>query len=148
MICVPHNPVLLITPADGRDASEAGQANEPWLVARVQSVGDALRQVRMHRPRVLVLDISMLRDRCSEIDTSLRIIYEVRRRVPKLPIVVFGVADDPSIEQAVRRQGVTVYLPISDDIGHIEARRHIQRLHPRDGPNHSHDPPRSGVPPR
>jgi DNA-binding NarL/FixJ family response regulator len=148
MICVPHNPVLLISPADGIDAGETGHANEPWLCVRVESVGDALRQVRLHKPRVLVLDLSTFGGRGSEIDTSLRMIYEVRRRVPKLPIVVFGAGDDASMEEAVRSQGVTVYLPVSDEVGHREARRHIQRMHPRDGPNHAHGPPASGVPPR
>lgn len=149
MICVRHKPILLITPSDCIDvSSEASHATDPWLTIRAETVGEALRQVRLHRPNVLVLDISMLCFGCSACDQALRVIPEVRRRLPGLTIVVLGAPEDHLMEQAARHRGATIYLPINGGDGRNQARRFIQALHPRDGPNQAHGPPASGVPPR
>lgn len=148
MICVRHNPVLLITPSGCIGVSEASHTTDPWLAVRAETVGEALRQVRLHRPSVLVLDISMLSYGCSACDQALRVISEMRRRIPGLSIAVLGASEDRSMELAARRRGVTLYLPITGDDGCSEARRFIRALHPRDRPNKTHGPPASGVPPR
>ncbi len=148
MICVPHNPVLLITLSECHDVRDTQCATDPWLAVRAETVGEALRQVRLHRPRVLVMDISMFCYGSSECDTALRMIHELRRRSTGLGIIVLGASEDLSMEQAARRQGATIYLPINGGFGRSEARRYIRALHPRDGPSSAHGPPPSGVPPR
>jgi DNA-binding NarL/FixJ family response regulator len=148
MICVRHNSVLLITPSGYQDAEEASHATDPWLTVQTDTVGGALRQVRMHRPSALVLDLSRLRLGCEACDLALRVISEVRRRLPGLTIIVLGTSEEKAMEQAVRRQGASIYLPITKGDGRNEARRFIQALQPRDGPNKAHGPPASGVPPR
>ena len=148
MICVHDHPVLLITPTGCIQAIEAAYAEERWLVVRIDSVGDALRQVRKVRPDVLVLDISMYACGSAEIDLALRVIHEVRRRVPGQTIVVLGAGDDSAMEQAARTQGATLYLAINGTTGRDAARRYIQSVQVRDGPANAHGPPPSGVPPR
>ncbi len=148
MICVPYNPVLLVTPTGGQDISETGNATDPWLSVRAKTVGEALRHVRQHQPRVLVVNVSTLSYGSSACDTAMRVIHEVRRRLSGVSIIVLGASEDPSMEQAARRQGATIYLTVSGGNGLNEARRYIRALHPRDGPVNAHGPPHSGVPPR
>ena len=148
MICVPHNPVLLITPIGDQDIREAEHETDPWLSIRVQTVGEALRHVHQHRPSVLVLDASGLCYGSSAWDTAMRVIREVRCRLSGLSIIVLGASEDHSMEQAARRQGATIYLPVNGGNGRSEARRFIRALHTREGPNNTHGPPASGVPPR
>ncbi len=147
MICVHDHPVLLITPTGCIQAIEAAYAAEQWLVVQIDSVGDALRQVRRVRPELLVLDISMYTCGSAQIDMSLRVIHEVRRRVPGQTIVVLGAGEDPAMEQSARAQGATLYLAIDGNEQRHVARRYIHSLQVRDGPTSAHGPP-SGVPPR
>jgi len=148
MICIPHNPVLLILPAGEQVGSEMGNATEPWLTVRAGTVGDALRHIHRHRPGVLVMDVSTLCYGSGACDTAMRVIHEVRRRVSGLSIIVLGDCEDPKMEQAARCRGASVYLPVNGGNGRREARRYIRALHPRDGPSRAHGPPASGVPPR
>lgn len=148
MICVPHNPVLLITTSCGHDASDVGSANDSWLSVRAETVGEALRHVHQHRPSYLVLDVSTLCVGSGACDTAMRVIQETRRRVSGLTIIVLGAPGDLPMEQAARRQGATVYLAVNGGSGINEARRYIRAIHPRDGPTAAHGPPASGVPPR
>lgn len=148
MICVHDHPVLLITPTGCIQAIQAAYAEERWLVVKIDSVGDALRQVRKVKPEVLVLDISMYACGSTEIDMALRVVHEVRRRISGQTIVVLGAGDDAAMEQAARTQGATLYLAISGATERDVACRHIQSLQVRDGPTNAHGPPRSGVPPR
>jgi DNA-binding NarL/FixJ family response regulator len=148
MICNTHNAILLIAPSNSNDVIKASPATDPWLAVRAGTVGEALRLVRLHRPRVLVMDVSMLSYGCSESDTALRVIHEVRRRLSRLSIIVLGASEDSSMEQAARSRGATIYLPINEDDGHNEARRFIKALHARDGPKKTRGSPTSGVPPR
>jgi len=148
MICVPHNPVLLITPLGEEGLRETKHATDPWLSVRAQTVGEAMRHVHLHRPSVLVVDVSMLCCGSGACDTAMGVIREVRRRLPGLSIIVLGDCGDPTMERAARRQGATIYLPINGGQGRSEARKYIRALHPRDGPSNTHGPSASGVPPR
>jgi len=148
MICVHEHPVLLITPTGCIQAIQEAYAQERWLIVRIDSVGDALREVRRIKPNVLVLDMSMYRCGAPESDLTLRVVHEVRRRISKQTIVVLGAGDDPTMEQAARSQGASIYLAINGELGHYNARQHIHGLLPRDGPASAHGPPASGVPPR
>lgn len=148
MICVHDHPVLLITPTGCIQAIEAAYADEKWLVVQIDSVGEALRQVRRVGPELLVLDISMYTCGTPEIDMALRVIHEVRRRVPGQTILVLGAGEDPAIEQSARAQGASLYLAINGNDQRHDARQYIHSLQVRDGPASAHGPPHSGVPPR
>jgi hypothetical protein len=148
MICVHLNSVLLITPGGVEDFDQPNHAPDPWMRIEAQTVGDALRQVRFHKPNVLVFDLSKQRTGSVGFDRMLPVISEVRSRISGTSIVVLGASEDPEMESAVRRRGVTAYLTISGGDGRDDARRVIQVLHSRDGPNKAHGPPHSGVPPR
>ena len=148
MICVHDHPVLLITPTGCIQSIQAAYAEERWLVLKIESVGDALRQVRKVKPDVLVLDISMYACGSEEIDLALRVVHEVRRRISGQTIVVLGTGDDAAMEQAARSHGATIYLNVNGAPERDVARRYIQSLQVRDGPANAHGPPHSGVPPR
>ncbi len=148
MICVHLHSVLLITP-EGVDGSDhAGSTHDTWHRIETKTVGDALRQVRFHKPSILVFDLSK---QCTEdvgFELMLRVMTEVRNRIPSTSIVVLGAVEDPAMEPAVRRHGATVYLPISHGRGRSDTRQIIQTLYARHGPGRAHGPPASGVPPR
>jgi len=149
MICFNLNSVLLITPDDGVGQELPDQnPHEPWMRIEAQTIGEALRQVRFHKPEVLVIDLSEQQTGGADFHHMLRVMTEVRTRIPNTSIVVLGAAEDPAMEPAVRRQGATVYLPISRERGRGDAREIIQALYARHGPTRVHGPPASGVPPR
>lgn len=150
MICVHHNSVLLITPFNRDEIDATENANDAWLNIQTDTVGGAMRQVLLHKPSVLVIDISTpgIRIVSEACVLAMRVITGVRRRHPKLPVVVLGPAGVHAIEQISREHGATIYLPIAGGEGMNEARRLVEVLHPREGPHKAHGPPTSGVPPR
>ncbi len=148
MICVHLNSVLLITPEGVDGPDQTGHTPDPWMRIEAHTVGGALRQVRHLKPSVLVIDLSEQRTDWVGFDRMLRVMTAVRTRVPRTSIVVLGASDDTDMEQAVRRQGASVYLPVSQDGGRGDARQIVQALYARHGPTKAHGPPASGVPPR
>ena len=148
MICVHLHSVLLITPVEADEAHERLGAAGPWMAVQARTVGEALRQVCFYSPSVLIFDLSMLRRTSEESDRALQVISAVRRRSPGLSIVVLGPADDPSMEPVVRREGASIYLPVCEGHDRGDIQRVIHAVHARAGPNKTHGPPRSGVPPR
>ena len=149
MICIQLNSVLLITQAD---VSYLGQqdevAGESWMRIETRTVGDALKQVRFHKPNVLVFDLTGHDTPAEDFHRMLRVMSAVRSRIPSTSIVVLGTGRDTGMEKAVRRHGAAVYLPISAQEGRSEVNQIIQSLYARPGPASAHGPPHSGVPPR
>ena len=148
MICVHLHSVLLITPEEDEAAHERIHEAGPWMAVQARTVGEALRQVRFYSPSVLVFDLSMLHSGSEQSDRALQVISAVRRRSPGLSIVVLGPSQDPLMEPAVRREGASVYLPVCEGHNRGDIERVIHVVHSRAGPNKTHGPPRSGVPPR
>lgn len=148
MICVHLHSVLLITPEESEEAHERMHEAGPWMAVQARTVGEALRQVRFYSPSVLVFDLSMLQSGSDKSDRALQVISAVRHRSPGLSIIVLGPSEDPAMEPAVRREGASVYLPVREGYDRSDIRRVIQAVHSRAGPNKTHGPPHSGVPPR
>ncbi len=149
MICIQLNSVLLITPRDESNQGQPEQTGDTsWMRIETQTVGDALRQVRFYKPSVLVFDLTGEEVATEDLHRMLRVMSSVRTRVPSTSIVVLGTGEDEKLEQAARRNGAAVYLPISSEGGRGEVSEIIQSLYARPGPNAAHAPPRSGVPPR
>lgn len=148
MICVHINSVLLVTLTESDRDKERILTAGPWIAVQAQAIGEVLRQVRFYRPGVVVFDLSMLCCGGEKCDRALQVISAVRQRSPGLSIVVLGPSEDPAMEPAARREGASVYLPVSDGHDRGDVHRIVQVLRNRAGPNKTHGPPASGVPPR
>lgn len=142
MICTRHIPILTLVP-DGHGENDvvALYENQKRCEVPVGSVPEALRLVRLHRPGVLVLDLTAPPSGRSAHANILGVIQAVRRRVPRLPVVVLGPVADPDIEQDARCMGATVYLNIETPKCYERADRLIESLRPRDGSDKPHAPP-------
>lgn len=148
MICVHLHSVLLITLTEDDHDKERIFSAGPWIAVESQAIGEVLRQVRFYRPRVVVFDLSMLFYGSDQSDRALQVISAVRNRTPGISIVVLGPCEDPAMEPAVRREGASVYLPVTEGHDRGDVHRIVQVLRDRAGPNRTHGPPASGVPPR
>ena len=141
MICIHLNDVLLITPNE-RLVSHGSRDDQPaWLRIEPGNIGNTLRQVRHHRPKVLVFDLTT---QCTDEPIfllMLDMINAIHGRVPGIKIAVLGAHEQPAMEILVRQQGVTVYIPLSDSQRPNDARDIIQALYSRHGPNRAHSPP-------
>lgn len=141
MICKRHIPILTLVPGGGEanhTASQSGERSRAMLP--VGSALEALRLVRMHRPTVLVLDLSQPGE-SSGCGGMMKVISVIRRREPGLPVVVLGPLANTSIEKDARCLGVTAYLSIETPACYQRADRLIELLRPRDGPCQPHAPP-------
>jgi len=141
MICKRHIPILTLVPDGGEmDHASTPTGDRQRTLSPIGSAREALRLVRMHRPAVLVMDLS----RASELDGCggmMGVISVIRQREPGLPVVVLGPIANPSIEQDARCMGVTAYLSIETSACYDRADRLIESLHSRDGPALPHAPP-------
>ena len=134
--------ILLVTP----NGFMAGQPAESltgetrWVVLRVDSVGEALKQLRLRRPEVLVVDVSCPLEKCTDYAQALRLVPEARRRSPGLPIVVLG-SEQTQAERTARGMGASVYLPLSKEHKGARLRQCIESIYTRAGPTQAHSPP-------
>lgn len=150
MICRQPHPVLLLSPhVEGQDIDTfEDQRESAWISIRPRSVADAMREVRYRRPSVLVLDVIGECSGGTGCGMMFRVMTEVRRRSPGTSIVVLGACDDPTMEQAARREGASVYLSVSGRQSRHDVQRIILAMHDQAGPQKANGPPASGVPPR
>src|SRR5919202_3729190 len=74
------------------------------VVAEAGDVGDALRYVRAHRPRVLVLDLNMPGE------PSLPAIPRFLEGSPETAIVVLTMQNDPAFAREALRAGALAYV--------------------------------------
>ncbi len=110
------------------------------VVAEAGDVTDALRYVRAHRPRVLVLDLNMPGE------PTLPAIPRFLEGSPETAIVVLTMQDDPGFAREALRAGVLAYvLKEAADDELVEAVRAAARgdryLNPRLGARLAAEPP-------
>jgi two-component system response regulator NreC len=115
-------------------------------VAEAGDVTDALRYVRAHRPRVLVLDLNMPGE------PTLPAIPRFLEGSPETAIVVLTMQDDPGFAREALRAGVRAYvLKEAADDELVEAVRAAARgdryLNPRLGARLAAEPPGPPGPP-
>jgi len=146
MICQRQTPILLITPNHclSGGVSESISGDTRWLTYRAAKIGEVLRSLRMHRPDVLVLDVSKPHATPLDHVEVFRLIPAVRSRVPRMPIVVLSASQDQTVERSARELGATAFLPIDSADSRARARRFIESLHPREGLVQTHGPPQYG----
>ncbi len=116
------------------------------VVAEAGDVTDALRYVRAHRPRVLVLDLNMPGE------PTLPAIPRFLEGSPETAIVVLTMQDDPGFAREALRAGVRAYvLKEAADDELVEAVRAAARgdryLNPRLGARLAAEPPGPPGPP-
>ncbi len=116
------------------------------VVAEAGDVTDALRYVRAHRPRVLVLDLNMPGE------PTLPAIPRFLEGSPETAIVVLTMQDDPGFAREALRAGVLAYvLTEAADDELVEAVRAAARgdryLNPRLGARLAAEPPGPPGPP-
>ncbi len=116
------------------------------VVAEAGDVTDALRYVRAHRPRVLVLDLNMPGE------PTLPAIPRFLEGSPETAIVVLTMQDDPGFAREALRAGVLAYvLKEAADDELVEAVRAAARgdryLNPRLGARLAAEPPGPPGPP-
>jgi two-component system response regulator NreC len=121
---------------------------EPGLevVAEAGDVPDAMRMVRAHRPRVVVLDLNMPGG------SSLDAIPELRTSTPETAIVVLTMQDDPAYaRQALQNGALGFVLKEAADEELLEAVRLAAKgdtyLNPRLGARLAAQPPEPAGPP-
>jgi two-component system response regulator NreC len=121
---------------------------EPGLevVAEAGDVPDAMRMVRAHRPRVVVLDLNMPGG------SSLDAIPELRASTPETAIVVLTMQDDPAYaRQALQNGALGFVLKEAADEELLEAVRLAAKgdtyLNPRLGARLAAQPPEPAGPP-
>lgn len=141
MICKRHIPILILLPEEGEvNHRDTLSGDCIRTVLSDGSVPEALRLVRMHRPVVLVLDLSQPGEP-SGCGSMMKVISVIRRREPGLPVVVLGPLANTSIEKDARCLGVTAYLSIETPGCYERADRLIESLRPGAGPGQPHAPP-------
>lgn len=141
MICIHLNSVLLVTP-DERLIEHGAHGGQPaWMRIDSGNIADTLRQVRHHRPEVLVFDLTTQRTDEPVFLLMLGMIRGIHDRSPDVKIAALGAHDQPAMEIMVRQQGVTVYIPLSESQRPNDARAIIQAMYSRHGPGHTHSPP-------
>ena len=116
------------------------------VVAEAGDVADALRYVRAHRPRVLVLDLNMPGE------PSLPAIPRFLEGSPDTAIVVLTMQEDPAFAREALRSGALAYvLKEAADDELVDAVRAAARgdtyLNPRLGARLAAEPPTPAGPP-
>ena len=127
--------VLVFTSGDQVSADLADQsAKRRWPVICLRDPGEALRQVQMSRPSLVLLEVSNR----YLLDEVLVVIELLRRRCPWVAVITCSPEHDARIEQAVRCAGVTAYA--GGGGGFEAAARMVVAVRPQDGPVWAHAP--------
>jgi|GEM_PF-2666475 len=86
-------------------------------VVPVKYVGDALRELRKRRVDIVLLDVLMapydvyaLEETKNGTDTGLRLLQDIRREFPNLPVIVISVKKPVDVESALESLRADGYL--------------------------------------
>src|SRR5688500_12917145 len=87
------------------ELAEAMERNA-WALQTVRGRGDALRQVALNEPAVVVVYL----DGDDPATSVISLIAELRRRRPRLPVIALVERDDEDSERRLRAAGATAYI--------------------------------------
>ena len=106
----PPTPVLVLMaeePLDGAMAAAADQHG--WCRLEPQTVPQALKQIRAHKPCVCVVPL------VAPAGPGTHLIRVLRTYCREVPVVAVAVRHSPELEVSVRQAGATGYVPDADD---------------------------------
>lgn len=107
--------VMMIVPGGGiEEGLSVSASRNNWPILEGLSVSQTLREVVIHNPRVVVVQLGRM------LEQAMALIGSLRQLRPGTKIVAAAVVHHELLEQAARIAGVTCYLPAADDGATLE----------------------------